>query len=362
MGIASAFNDDPVLSPITEFLGARSLASPHARAEEITRRAWQFRERFLALPPVRYYRSCDLVRVPYPTKYGLRDACTIPLPLLHIMNRMFVVQFDTVAGLKTLLISPSDYHANAETPFFRRMSDRFRPFQAQLGPLLAPEISTVEQALAAQGIRPESIDYITYDHLHTQDLRHWLGSVEKPGFFPNAKLLVMRQEWESTKALLPPQRDWYCPNGIQGIPLDKVILLDGDTMLGESVAILHTPGHTEGNHSIAVHTPEGIMVTSENGIGPDSYSPAKSGIPGLRRYVERTGIDIILNSNTLERGLDQYISMVQEREVAGIAQRNPDFCNIVSSSELTAYFLFPGIRPTFRFGELCFGSPVLTGA
>jgi hypothetical protein len=314
-----------------------------------------FREEMLRGDPVPYYRSFDLVRAPYPRRYAMKDACTVPTPFVHILNRMFVVQFRSELGLKTLLVSPSDYRRNAETPFFKALSESFGPFRSYLEPLMAPELGTVETCLAQTGIRPDQVDYITYDHLHTQDVRRWLGTPDSPAHFPNAKLLVMRQEWESAKALLPTQRLWYCPEGIAGVPEDKVILLDGDVILGDGVALIHTPGHTEGNHSIVVRTTEGLFVTSENGVGADSYAPMNSRIPGLKRYAERTGIDVILNSNTLERGLDQYISMIQEREIAGVSPRNRDFFNVVSSSELTAYWLFPGIRPTFAFGEIELG-------
>ena len=130
---------------------------------------------------------------------------------------------------------------------------------------------------------------------------------------------------------------------------------DGDTMLGESVALMRTPGHTEGNHSFVAHTPEGIMVTSENGVAPDAYAPRSSRIPGVARYAEKTGMEVILNGNTLEGGLDQYISMVQEKEVAGPSVRNPDFPNMVCSSELAAFWAFPGVAPTMSFGDLSFG-------
>mgnify|MGYP000219590547 CR=1 FL=1 len=151
---------------------------------------------------------------------------------------------------------------------------------------------------------------------------------------------------------------WYCPHGIDGIDPSKVILLDGDVKLGESAAILHTPGHTEGNHSFVAHTDEGLFVTSENGVGPDSYAPLRSRIPGMASYAKNTGMEVILNGNTLEGGLDQYISMVQEKEVAGMSTRNPDFPNMACSSELAAYWAFPGAKPTFGFGDLSFGTPV----
>ncbi len=349
--------DDPAIRGASHFEGARNHAAPEDRLNAITRAAQVFRDALLSAEPVPYYASFDLVRVPYPRRYALKDACSVPTPYVHILNRMVVVQFQSESGLKTMLVSPSDYRRNAETPFFKTFSESLGMMRTFLEPYVAPELGTVDTCLALTGIRPDQVDYITYDHLHTQDIRRWLGVADGPAFFPNAKLLVMRQEWESARALLPPQRQWYCPDGIAGVDESKVILLDGDVLLGRGVALIQTPGHTEGNHSIVVRTPEGLFVTSENGVGPDSYAPSKSRIPGLKKYVQTTGIDVVLNSNTLERGLDQYISMIQEREIAGLSPRNGDFYNVVTSSELTAYWMFPGIRPTFSFGPVSFGTP-----
>jgi glyoxylase-like metal-dependent hydrolase (beta-lactamase superfamily II) len=351
-------DEDSMLRPIDHFAGARDAARPEDRLREVRRRAARLREELLSAPPVSCFRSRSLVRVPYPTRYALRDAFRGPTPLVHIVNRVFLVQFEAGGRRRTLLVSPSDVHANAETPFFKRLGQSFGPFQALGQRLVAPELGTVEGALAEAGLSPEDVDYITYDHLHTQDLRRWLGAGGKPGVFPRAKLLMMRQEWESTLALLPPQRDWYCPGGIDGLDPARIVLLDGDTMLGENVVLMYTPGHTEGNHSIVVRTSEGIFVTSENGVGPDSYAPHASRIPGVRRYAKDTGMEVVLNGNTLERGLDQYISMVQEKEVAGPSSQNPEFPAMVCSSELSSYFLFPGITPTFSFGDLTLGAPV----
>jgi glyoxylase-like metal-dependent hydrolase (beta-lactamase superfamily II) len=349
--------EDPVIRPIDHFAGARDAARPEDRLREVRKRAARLREELLDAPAVDCFRSRGLVRAPYPTRYGLRDAFRGPTPLLHILNRVFLVQFEAAGARRTLLVSPSDVEANAETPFFKRLAQSFGPFQDLGRRLVAPTLGTVEGCLAEAGLTPEDVDYITYDHLHTQDLRRWLGSHKKPGYFPRAKLLVMRQEWESTLALLPPQRDWYCPGGIDGVDPKRVVLLDGDVMLGRNVALLHTPGHTEGNHSIAVRTSEGIFVTSENGIAPECYAPRASRIPGVARYAADTGMEVVLNGNTLERGLDQYISMVEEKEVAGPSARNPDFPNMACSSELSAHWLFPGITPTFSLGDLTLGAP-----
>ena len=89
----------------------------------------------------------------------------------------------------------------------------------------------------------------------------------------------------------------------------------------------------------------------------DSYAPLCSRIPGVRRWARRTGSEVVLNGNTLEGSVDQYISMVQEKEIAGPSQRNPDFPNVAPSSELANHPLSAAIRPTFHVGELSFGTP-----
>jgi hypothetical protein len=349
---------DPVLRPIDTFAGVRRHPTPTDRLAAVRRQARAFREQMLDGPVARLVRSFDLMKVPYPTRYALRDACSLPTPYVHILNRLFVIQLDTPQGVKTLLAGPLDRDGNARTPFFDRLARKVGGAKGAVSQLLWPSRNDVADSLAQLGLGPEDVDYITYDHLHTQDLRGWLGTDSRQAFFPRAKLLVMRQEWMSAKGLLPLQAEWYCPHGTEGVPEDRVVLLDGDVMLGDSVALVHTPGHTEGNHSIVVHTPEGLFVTSENGVSADSYSPDKSDIPGLRRYASVTGAEVVLNGNTLEGSVDQYLSMVQEKEIAGVSERNADFFNVAPSSEMTAHVLSPGIRPTFYVGELRYGTPV----
>ena len=336
---------------------ARVDCLPRQRLELARSAAQKFRQEMLEdEEEVVFYRSINLIRAPYPTKYGLLNAHKVKSPFMHILNRLFVVQFKVNAQIKTLLFSPSDFEANAETPFFKRLTTKYGALSPLVNSFLAPVENSVEQAIAKCGIAPEDVDYISYDHLHTQDVRKWLGDAKTPGYFPNAKLLVMKQEWDSTTSLLPQQRDWYCPDGIKGIAEDRVILLDHSVRLGKSVALVRTPGHTEGNHSLVANTPDGILVSSENGVSADSYAPEHSLIPGVRDYAIATGMEVILNGNTLENSLDQYISMVVEKTIAGPNKENPDFCNFVPSSELTPYWGFPGLKPTMSFGELSFGT------
>lgn len=346
------------MKAIQDFDDVRQSPLSQERLKAARKQASAFRERFMDEAPVQFYQSADMVRVPYPTWYaysGVYTQSTYKFPYIHILNRIFIVQYHDFSGeLKTLLFSPSDIEADRETPFFKRLTDKM-PSWSPLEGVVAPIIRDVTGALAEVGLSPEDVDYISYDHLHTQDVRRWLGTKDKAAYFPNAKLLVHEQEWLSTTSLLPVQADWYCPNGIEGVDPDKVIQFTGSIQLGEGIALVHTPGHTEGNHSLVARVPDGIRVTSENGVGADAYAPMNSKVNAIRRYAKQTGIEVILNGNTLEGSNEQYISMVIEKTIAG-PSKNPDFPNCASSSEATPYWLIPGHKVSHLIGEAKFGS------
>ncbi len=336
--------------------------TPAARRAAAVRRGEATRERLLDRPRVRFFRSFSLVSFPYPVRYGLRDACTLPWPYLGLTNRVFVVQVDSPVGLVTVLVSPSDADRNAETPFFKGLVEGFGLLAGAAERLVTRRGVTVLEALEACGLRPEDVDFITYDHLHTQDLRGWLGDVHaadpalRAGLLPRARLLVMEEEWKTVLGPAAPQVPWYCPSGAAGVAPARVVRLSGDVTVGDGLALVRTPGHTEGNHSIVAHTPEGLFVTSENGVCPDSYAPHASGIPGLRAAA-KAGMDIVLNGNTLERGLEQYFSMVFERTLARPSARDGRFPGVLPSSELTPMWFAPGLSPTLAIGDLAFGTP-----
>lgn len=346
---------------ITHFQGARDAKGQQARVEDTRAAAEAFRKDMLDGPKVRYFQSFDLVRVPYPSRYGLRNAFSRErlVEYLHIQNRLFVIQFDTAGGLKTLLVSPSDHERNGETPFFRRLQDK-TPGLVQRMIVLRQD--TVPGIIARIGLKPEDIDYIAYDHLHTQDVRRWLGTDLEPALFPNARLIVHHREWESAMDLNPYQADWYCPDGIASVPEEKLVRFEGDIMLGDGIAFIHTPGHTAGNHSIVAHTDEGLWVTSENGISVDAYAPLLSKAAGVADYARAIGTEVIINGNTLENSIDQYISMVQEKTIAGPSRRDPRFPNVFPSSEMTPSWLFPGTTPGFYVGEAKHGNLILPKA
>ena len=205
------------MKAIHEFDDIRQSPLPQERLNIARKQALAFRERFIDEPCVQFYQSADMVRVPYPTWYaysGVYTQSTYKFPYLHILNRLFIVQFRNFLGeLKTLLFSPSDIDADRETPFFKRLTNKM-PNWSPLENMVAPITRDVTQALAEVGLAPEDIDYISYDHLHTQDVRQWLGTTADttdPLTFP------MPSYWYTKKNGLAPQP--YCPCRRSGIAL-----------------------------------------------------------------------------------------------------------------------------------------------
>lgn len=334
--------------------GAR-VGSPGDRRRALVLAAEAVRERLMGSGRVSRLTSHELVRFPYPSRYALRDALAVPVPYVCLVNRVFVVKYLDFRGIsRVLVVSPSDVAGNAETPFFKGLVEGFGPLKGAAELALTRRGKTVAEALAAASVDPAEVDFITYDHLHTQDLRAWLGGGGRPAFLPRAKLLVMREEWQAMGDLTAPQRPWYCPGGADGVPEDRVVELDSSVALGPGVMLVRTPGHTEGNHSVVLHSALGVTVTSENGVCADAYAPAASRLPGLKRYA-KGGMDIVLNGNTLERGLDQYLSMVVERTLAGPSMRDGRLPNMLVSSEMAASWYAP-LTPTLSFGDVDTGA------
>jgi glyoxylase-like metal-dependent hydrolase (beta-lactamase superfamily II) len=316
-----------------------------ARLRKLRRAALATREALLADGPVLACSTYRLVTFPYPTTYAFSSGALSPAPFVMMTNRMQIVQFEHEGRRKTLLFNPTDVERSRAAIFYADLARKFGDFLSKK--VIPTFYGKVEEHLARAGLTPADVDYIAYDHLHVQDLRRWLGGAG-PAYFPNAKLLVMKAEWDEVNDLHPMNLVWYVPDGCK-VPQDRVVLLDGDVKLGRGVAILDTRGHTLGNMSLCVVTPDGPFVVSENGVAPESYAPMQSRIPGVRAYAERMGFEVVMNGNTRESSLDQYSSMIVEKTVAGPSKIDPTFPAIAPSSELTSSLLAPGLSPTFCF-------------
>jgi hypothetical protein len=285
-----------------------------------------------------------------------------PAPFVIIRNRMQLVQVEHGDRLINILVNPTDPERSKRAPFIRKQLERYGK---ALSTVLLKKFShgTVADHLAAVGVAPEEVDYITYDHLHVQDVRGLLGTgVPEPGsgaptaaLLPNAKLIAQREELETLASLHPFNEYWYVRDCLAGVAKDKVIGLDGDYLVGGGFAIVRTPGHTYGNHSPTLYTDSGLWTISENGIAAECYAPEHSKIPGVRRYARHFELEVVMNGNTREDTLKQYTSMVLEKTLADPSRERPEFPQHFSSSELEASPLALGLKPTFSHKHITHG-------
>jgi hypothetical protein len=343
---------------------ARAFSNPAERLEALRRAAPALRDRICRDGTCVSVRTAPVATFPYPAKYGLSGAALSPAPYVMIRNAMQLVQVRCDGELINILVNPSDPERSLKAPFFAKQIERFG--ETVTRKLLASIHNTAERWLSEIGVRPADIDYVTFDHLHVQDLRGLLGTSEpEPGqteptepLLPNARLLVQAPELRTLELLHPLQVEWYVADAVRSIPRDRFVVLDGDYALGAGFAIVSTPGHTEGNHTLAVNTDRGVWTISENGICAEAYAPEHSAIPGVRRHARDQEVEVILNGNTRENSLDQYSSMVLEKTLADRTPDRPEFPQHFPSSEMVKSFLAPGLSPTFRHREITHGELV----
>lgn len=359
--------------PIPEFAGVHDVWPRGDRLLAVRGAAEEYKARFKAQGTVRAVKSIDIAAAPYPVNYAFHSAVSVPsLPLISMINRMVVVQYtDWNDAARTLVFEPTVPDGSAEAPFYRNLQKLMSkvPGGNLLGKLVLKYYNEPGEALAKLGLAPGDIDFLTFDHLHVQDPRMILGSTEtiegetapRSPLFGNAKMLVHSRELATIENLHPMQWAWYVDGGLGGVDPDKFVTFDGDIELGPGIALLWTPGHTDGNHSLVLNTPDGVWVSSENGISLDNWQPELSKIPGVRRYSRQFGREICPNANTLEDSLDQYDSMVKEKTLADPSRVDPRWLQILPSTELAPWKRFWPVVPTHVHGGIEYGTITGTG-
>lgn len=334
---------------------------PGARLRVAREQASAFRREFPSTGTPDSVVTCDLVTLPYPTRFGLFRASRALAPFLSITNRMLVIQWTESDGRRRILLfEPSDHQRGRYTPYFDTLSQRT---PAVVERQVVRVHGAVLDHLALLDISPEQVDYLMFDHLHTQDLRRWVGTTthqddlggQPQAAFPNAKVIVQRDELAGMAELHPLQRPWYQPATYRDVPPSAFLPIAGSVVLGPGVAVVKTPGHVFGNQSLVLNTSTGIWVSSENVIAAEALTPEHSSLPGLAGWARSWQQEIVLNANTIETTADQYNSTVLEKTLADRSQADPRFLQFFPSSELTAAWTNPGTRPTFAHRHITHG-------
>ncbi|MEV0296037.1 hypothetical protein [Nocardia sp. NPDC050710] len=353
----SALNAEPVVGSRIDYLAPLHdpTLDPGAVLARIPSCAADFRAEFRLTGTPDSIDTYDLITLPYPTRFGLWRASMAPAPFLSITNRMLIVRWTEADGRRrTLLFEPSDVELGTNTPYFAALARRT---PGPLETLFVRRHRDVLAHLRSAGIDPAEIDYLVFDHLHTQDVRRWLGTTEpQPDLgavtplepiFPNARLLVQRSELNALDHLHPQQRPWYQPDTYRDLRPEAITPVDGDLLLGPGVALIATPGHTTGNQTLVLNTDTGIWASSENAIAAECLVPRHSKLLGVRRWAQEWDQGVVVNANTVETIAAQYNSLILERSIVDVSQRDSRFPQFFPSSELTRRWTNPGTAPTF---------------
>lgn len=340
---------------------SRSEDPPGTRLNTARDQGEAFRREFSSTGTPQSVTTCDLITLPYPTRFGLFRASRAVAPFLSITNRMLVIRWTESDGRRRILLfEPSDHERGRYTPYF---DDLTRKTPAAIERRMVHEHGTVLGHLARLEIEPTDVDYLMFDHLHTQDVRRWIGvtanqadlAIQPKAAFPNAKIIVQRDELAAMAELHPLQKPWYQPGTYRDVPAEAFLPIDGSVILGPGVGVIKTPGHVFGNQSLIVNTSTGIWVSSENVIAAEALTPEHSRLPGLASWSKRWQQEVVLNANTIETTVDQYNSIVLEKTLVDRSQSDPRFLQFFPSSELTGAWTNPGTQPTFSHRHLTHG-------
>lgn len=355
--------------PIPEFDGVHQIWPRGDRLEAIRAATKRYRERFLSQGQVQAIKTFDIVTAPYYARFAYQGFSTNVNPFISIMNRMLVIQFEGFDGrLKTMVWEPTVPEGSVKAPIYSKLlqiGEKLRVSRL-VGGALVKYWSEPDDVLPSIGLSNADVDYIAFDHLHVQDPRMIMGSGKAlPGesaprkpLFPNAKMPVHRLELDTFAAMHPLQSFFYVDNGMDGVDEDRCEIIDGDVELGVGVSLLWTPGHTDGNLSLCVNTPDGVWVSSENGMAIDNWQPELSKIPGVKQLARFFNQEVVLNNDTVEDILEQYDSMVKEKTMASYSPRDPRWLQVMPSSQsLTLKRQWP-VNPTYSHEPLQYGTIV----
>src|SRR5919201_1422652 len=197
------------IKPVGEFDGVYDVWPRGARPRAIRECAATFRERFATRDNrVRAVRTIPLAAAAYPVTFAFHGAARSINPFINIVNRLVIVQFEDFDGvLRTLAWEPTSAEGAAEAPFYDQLLKRYGEFLSYK--VFATFYHTVEEAIAVCGLSPSDIDYVSFDHLHVQDLRLIMGTTEpikgeaspRAPFFPSARFLFRRREVDTFRSV-----------------------------------------------------------------------------------------------------------------------------------------------------------------
>jgi N-acyl homoserine lactone hydrolase len=182
---------------------------------------------------------------------------TLPVLSFVIEHPRGLVVFDT--GLNAAF-------ATHPSPYPGAFGDQWLPFRSAAGMNLVAQMKAI-------GLAPEDVSFVVLSHLHYDhcgDLRA----------FPQARLVVTREEWRAAQALFKRSRG-YLGKDYAGLTFTLLDFPQGDhevshpNLEGEygldmlddgSLILVPTFGHTQGHQSLLVFLPDGVVLLAGDAV------------------------------------------------------------------------------------------------
>lgn len=127
--------------------------------------------------------------------------------------------------------------------------------------IFALEERTVLDALGEADVDPATIDVVIVTHLHFDHaggLTHLDRRDEPMSSFPNARIVVQRQEWEDALANKSTMTKTYLRSHLDPVR-DQVRVVEDDTEVAPGVTVWPMPGHTWGQQAVRFETGDGVV-------------------------------------------------------------------------------------------------------
>jgi glyoxylase-like metal-dependent hydrolase (beta-lactamase superfamily II) len=107
--------------------------------------------------------------------------------------------------------------------------------------------------LAVTGLAPDDIDVLALSHLHPDHIG-WLASPDGTPTFPNATVVIARDDWQHFVVEHPDEVDPHLGFALGSLmDAGRVELVDGEQDVAAGIRLMPAPGHTPGHSVFALH-------------------------------------------------------------------------------------------------------------
>ena len=148
---------------------------------------------------------------------------------------------------------------------------------AEIEATFTPRVTTIEDALAQHGISLADVTAAANCHLHFDHSGQNVRLTGIPIFVQRAEWRLVEEDQDHTV------REWVDAPGLSYEVLDGEL----ETEVAPGIRIVPTPGHTAGHQSLAVDTPDGVVVLAGQALQSraeweGATDPSASGASGAR--------------------------------------------------------------------------------